>query len=158
VGGGDFLTKFKAYLDHLRENIDAVDEPIENAHLMSRAKEGVDSRTVLQWTKTLRDLIELRNSTLANIKLHLMGRDNTFGLVVEPVDHYNSDSMVMFERDFQKFLSPWTQQDLKFKCQGCGLENEEVCQRQFTHPYPQKTEYFHLCPECYKKRRASSPE
>lgn len=36
----------------------------------------------MQWAKTLRDLVELRNSTLANIKAHMLGRDET-GVITE---------------------------------------------------------------------------
>ena len=57
----------------------------------------------LQWAKTLRDLVELRNATLLNVTAHLLGRDDT-GAIVEPPDHYDSDPEIMSERDVQTFL------------------------------------------------------
>jgi len=50
------LTKFKGYLDRLRENVESLDEAIETAKANSKKR----GRDALQWAKTLRDLIELR--------------------------------------------------------------------------------------------------
>lgn len=40
--GGIFLTKFKRYLDRLRENVDVLDEAIANAQAMSKARKGAE--------------------------------------------------------------------------------------------------------------------
>jgi hypothetical protein len=57
----------------MRENLETLDEQIANARVMSKRK-GKDANA-LQWTKTLRDLVELRNETLEKIKGHVLGRD-----------------------------------------------------------------------------------
>lgn len=54
---------------------------------MSKSKKGADNRIALQWAKTLRDLVELHDTTLANIKVHLLGRDET-GAANEPPGLY----------------------------------------------------------------------
>lgn len=139
------------YLDRLRENLETLDEQIVNARKMSKRK-GKDSNA-LQWAKVLRDLVELRDTTLANIKAHLLGRDET-GATNEPDDVYAGNSQVEYERYFRSLLSPWTQQDLKLKCEDCGVESEEVYRRTFSHPYPQDDEHFYLCDKCLGKRTA----
>jgi len=98
-----------------------LDEAIATAQTMSK-KKGKDANA-LQWAKCLKDLIELRNSTLTNIKTHLLGRDES-GAPIEPPGHegYDGDNLVLFEREFQTFLSPWTQEDLKLKCEDCGVK------------------------------------
>ena len=101
--------------------------------------------------KLLRDMVELQNSTLAAVKTHLLGRDET-GAASEPPDVYGHNDQIEFERYFTNQLSPWTEDDLKLKCEDCGLKSEEVSNHTFTHPYPQETEYFDLCPKCYGKR------
>ena len=126
------------YLDRLRENLETLDEQIVNARKMSE-KKGKDSNA-LQWAKVLRDLVELRDTTLANIKAHLLGRDET-GVTNEPADVYARNSQVEYERYFRSLLSPWDQQDLKLKCEDCGKENEEVSTREFPHAY-EVDEYF----------------
>jgi hypothetical protein len=113
----------KGYLDRLRENIEVLDEAIAIARESSKAKEN-NSRMSLQWSKVLRQLVELRNVTLINIKAHLLGRDQT-GVVNEPLDHHDGNQEVEFEREFQKFMTPRTRCDL-IKCQDCGRESEEV--------------------------------
>jgi len=149
------LTKFKGYLDRLRENVESLDEAIATARTMSK-KKGKDANA-LQWAKTLRDLIELRNTTLGNIKVHLLGRDET-GAPIEPPDNenYDGDEQIMFERDFQAFLSPWTREDLRLKCEDCGIESEEVSLRRFYRTYVSDV-YARLCPDCYRKRLAKEP-
>jgi len=151
-----FLTEFKGYLDRLRENIEALDEAIATAKRMSKRED----KSALQWTKTLRDLVELRNSTLERIKVHLLGRDET-GAPTEPPDHYDGNELVEFERDFQNFLSPWTQDDLKLKCRDCGKSGEEVSERRIITAYdsiglPKEID-LDLCPECYAKRKGAEP-
>ena len=54
-----------------------LDEQIATARKMSKPKGKADKALALQWAKTLRDLVELRNTTLGNIKMHLLGRDET---------------------------------------------------------------------------------
>jgi hypothetical protein len=137
--------KLNGYLDHLRENLETLDEQIVNARKMSK-KKGKDSNA-LQWAKVLRDLVELRDTTLGNIKAHLLGRDET-GATNEPDDVYVGHPQVEYERYFRSLLSPWTQQDLKLKCQDCDKESEEVS----THDFSGQP--LDLCPRCYEKRTA----
>lgn len=150
--GGIILTGKKlihGYLDRLRENLETLDEQIVNARKMSK-KKGKDSNA-LQWAKTLRDLVELRNTTLANIKAHLLGRDET-GATNEPDDVYAGNPQVEYERYFRSVLSPWTQQDLKLKCEDCEVESEDTTNRHF--PREHSDDYFDLCDKCYEKRTA----
>ena len=143
------MTKFKGYLDRLRENLVTLDEQIENARKMSKVKKGGEG-VALQYSKTLRDLVELRDKTLLNIKAHLLGRDET-GAINEPSDVYAGNQEVEFERAFKTFMAPWTAADLKLKCTDCGLESEEVTTRRIEHKFD-PDEYFVLCSECYEKR------
>jgi hypothetical protein len=118
--------------------------------------------------KLTRDLLELRNATLQEIKAHLLGRDVT-GAVRQPQDVYHGNPEVMFERDFRKFLQPWRQLDLRLKCKDCGRVDETIETRSLdvvTDPsgipalFPQlrhTTEWVDLCPKCYRKRMAESP-
>jgi hypothetical protein len=155
------LTKFKGYLDRLRENVEALDEAIETARANSKGKKGSDSRTALQWAKTLRDLVEVRNTTLSNIKIHLLGRDET-GAATEPPDHYNSNEQVMFEREFQTFLAPWTREDLKLECQDCSVSSEEVEEQEINTGRDRlgllTSIRLNLCPACYARRKAKEPK
>jgi hypothetical protein len=144
------LTGFKGYLDRLRENLVTLDEQVENARRMSKVKGKGDSRVALQYSKTLRDLVELRDKTLLNIKAHLLGRNAT-GVVNEPSDIYDGNPQVEFERTFKLFMAPWTAADLKIKCDDCGLESEEVTTRHIQRGY--ESEYFDLCNACYEKRK-----
>jgi hypothetical protein len=148
----------------LRENLEAVDEQIENARVMSgkKPRKGANSREALQWAKILRDLVEVRNQTLTEIKAHLLGRDQT-GAITQPSDHYTGNPEIMFERDFQKFLNPWRQSDLNLECEDCGVENQEVETRRFNHTTKDELgfettehEYVDLCGKCYEKRLAST--
>jgi hypothetical protein len=151
--------KLGGYLDHLRENLEILDEQIVNARRMSR-KKGKDSNA-LQWAKTLRDLVELRNTTLVHIKTHLLGRDET-GSPNEPHDIWAGNSEVEYERHFRSMLSPWTQQHLKLKCEDCNKESEEVFSRSFKKQVSlgigdvmiTETEHHDLCSRCYAKRAA----
>jgi hypothetical protein len=97
--------------------------------------------------------VQLRNETLEKIKAHLLGRDET-GVVTEPSSHYYGNSAIMFERDLRGSLSPWTKDDLKLKCENCGLENEEVSTRRFSH-HCRDDEYHTLCDECDQKQQFS---
>jgi len=151
------LAKFKGYLDRLRENLEALDEQIANAREMSKVKtKGQDKAVALQYVKTLRDLVELRDKTLLHIKAHLLGRDET-GVVNEPSDAYNGNQEVEFERAFKTFMAPWTAEDLKLKCIDCGLESEEVTNRRFYHKFT-SDDYFDLCNKCYEKRKGEDHE
>ena len=142
------------YLDHLRENLKTLDEQIENARVMSKEKDA----TALQWAKTLRDLLELRNVTLDKIKGHLLGRDET-GAVEEPLNFHSSDNhpLTLFERQFSNFLSkPWTVHDLKAECSKCGTKNESTVTRTFERFYTTNdwSKYIQydpqdLCDGCY---------
>jgi hypothetical protein len=102
--------------------------------------------TAVQWAKTLRDLLELRNATMDKIKAHLLGRDET-GVVREPEDVWDRWPQVAFERYFKdKVLSPWTLDDLKLKCRDCGFESEDVYVR----------DAVDLCDKCYAKREEAA--
>jgi hypothetical protein len=94
-----FLTRIDGYLDHLPENLEVLDEAIANARKMSKPKGKGNKAAALQWAKTLRDLVELRNTTLANIKAHLLGRDET-GATNEPGDVYAGNVQVEYEERF----------------------------------------------------------
>jgi len=98
--------------------------------------------------------------TLLNIKAHILGRNET-GAVKEPANVYNGNSEVMFERNFRRLLQPWTLEDLKLKCEDCGVESEGVFSRSFEVkvPFPylpgefmNETEYHDLCLKCSEKR------
>jgi hypothetical protein len=134
--------RLNGYLDRLRENLVALDEAITTAQTMSKDK---DNRAALQWAKTLRDLVELRNTTLLNIKTHLLGRTET-GSSNEPNDCYSGNSKVEFERAFQKFLSPWTRQDLNLECEDCHVESDQVTDRYIDGAHRS------LCDKCCEKR------
>jgi len=123
------LTELHGFLDHLRENLEILDEQIENARAMSKEK----GTGALQWAKTLRDLIQLRNETLDKIKAHLLGRDET-GAVEEPMDTFEDDThpLTRFERKVHAYLAkPWTTDDLKTKCDKCGTETNSTLTRDF---------------------------
>ena len=149
------MAKFKGYLDRLRENLVTLDSQIENARVLSKAKKG-DKAVTLQYSKTLRDLVELRDKTLLNIKAHLLGRDET-GTVNEPSGTYYGNQEVEFERVFQTFMAPWHKEDLKLKCADCSKESEEVSTRRIEHKLD-PDEYFDLCNECFEKRKGEDHE
>lgn len=146
--------KFTGYLDRLRENLELLDGGIENAEAMSKGKRK-DARMALQWMKMLRDLVELRNVALLEVKAHLSGRDQT-GAIREPPDQYDSNPEVMFERDFRTFLEPWRESDLKLQCEDCCVESEQVYSRsvevQVLGQLFPDSEQHDLCPKCYEKR------
>jgi len=150
--------KFKGHLNRLGENVDVLDEAIANARRMSKSKKKGDN--ALQWTKTLRDLIELRNTTLGNIKAHILGRDET-GTITEPQDFWDSNQQIMYEREFKRQLAPWTLEDLKLECEDCKVESEDVMYHNF--PALEDKHYrdvvpreaADLCPQCAHKREAA---
>jgi hypothetical protein len=144
-------------LDRQRETLAALDEAIENARAMSKAGKGKDGHGALQWSKQLLNLIEQRDSTLTNIKCHLLGRDET-GTPTEPADYYDGNGNVMYERDFKTFLAPWTHEDLKLTCVDCGKDSEDVFTRRFpAAEYYEDDEFFDLCTKCYTKRKKQQP-
>ena len=152
--------KLNGYLDHLRENLETLDEQIANARTMSKRK-GEDSNA-LQWAKVLRDLVELRDTTLGKIKVHLLGRDET-GATKEPDDVYGGNAQVEYERYFRTLLSPWTRQDLELECEDCGLSSDQVVNRHFPGKYEnyvevKSAEDIDLCPNCYAKRQGKEAE
>lgn len=161
-GGAYFLVNLDGYLDRLRENLEVTDEQITNAREMSRNK-ALDSRSRLQSIKILRDLVEQRNMIMSNIKAHLLGRDAT-GAVKEPASFYEGNSMVEFERNFKRFLTPWTTEDLKIKCEDCDVESENVSTRSIQKEVPMnltkdltttETEHHDVCSKCYEERLAN---
>jgi hypothetical protein len=142
----------RGYLDRLRENLDTLDEEIENARVMSKSKKSGERQIALQWAKTLRDLVEMRNVTLEKIKVHLLGR-NENGVANEPSDCWDGNSDVMYERYFKQQMRPWTLDDLKLTCEDCGRCNEDVATRRFpAAEYYLDDEYAGLCSRCYEKR------
>lgn len=155
--------KFRSYLDRLRENVEVLDEAIATARKMSQPAGKGDKAAALQWAKTLRDLVELRNTTLANIKAHMNGRDET-GAVKEPPNCYDENPQVEFERYFRNLMGPWTLQDLKLKCEDCGVESEDVSHHDFQEIMDAhwntivKAEDADLCPQCVEKRNATRQE
>jgi rubrerythrin len=158
--------KLNGYLDHLRENLETLDEQIANARKMSTpSRKGADKAAALQWAKTLRDLVELRNTTLLNIKTHMLGRDET-GATTEPPDFYSGNPEVMFERDFRTLLKPWHESDLRISCEDCGAESEDVFSRSFKKQVSlgigdmttTETEHHDLCSRCYEKRTAKDTD
>ncbi len=152
------------YLDRMRKNIQSLDENIEGLRNVPKAEKAGEKRARL---KLLRDMIELQNMTLQAIKTHLCGRDET-GAPNEPPDFYHdsNDPQVEFERSFRKFLSPWSQDDLKLKCEDCNVNNEEVTHHEFPSidqpGSPWKilvpNEDADLCSSCARKREAGRQE
>ena len=141
--GGIFLTSKKAlhgYLDRLRENLEVLDSAIDDTKAMP--KKGAEGRARL---KAIRDLVELRNATLLNIKVHLLGRNET-GAPYEPEDLWNDNPEIMFERWFNSQMAPWTREDLKLTCKDCGKESEEIIARS-------DCSHVDLCDVCYEKRQ-----
>jgi hypothetical protein len=134
---------------------------------MSKVKKKDDKQAALQWAKTLRDLVEIRNVTLEKIKAHLLGRDET-GAVKEPCDFYSDDDNpeVAFERSFNWAMTPWTREDLKLTCKECGKDSEEVWTRNFpgksedSFPFNEikPAENIDLCNECYEEYEKIEPE
>ena len=152
------MSELHGFLDHLRENLQILDEQIENAREMSKSKEKTDNS--LQWAKTLRDLIQLRNETLDKIKSHLLGRDET-GTVKEPLNFHSSQThpLTLFERQVHDFLDkPWTVESLKIKCERCGTESDSTRTRAFerfytTNDYSKSIQHDDqdLCDGCYER-------
>jgi hypothetical protein len=135
------------YLDAFRENVAALDEAIAIARKMSKSKKSADRHTAIQALKLIRDLAEVRNQTLLNIKAHILGR-NESGAIVEPGDHYEGNAYVEFERDFRNLLTPWIESDLRLECADCGIESEDVSDR-----YVEKEDrHLDLCEKCHAKR------
>lgn len=149
------MSELHGFLDHLRETLETLDEQISQARDMSKSKEKTDKS--LQWAKTLRDLIELRNQTLDRIKAHLLGRDET-GTVREPLNFDSSDNhpLTLFERRIREYLAkPWTVDRLKIKCADCGVESDEIHSHAiyYNGEYGTRpTKLVDLCLGCYEKR------
>jgi hypothetical protein len=147
------------YLDRLKQNLEVLDEAIERVRSVNKGRGGREDRVALQWVKLLRDLVEQRNATLAEIKAHLLGRDET-GAVRDPPDYYEGDFQIMFEREFRNLLEPWRESDLKLRCENCGVESEDVDPQLFSKEVPMgvgdltttENEYHNLCSKCYEKR------
>jgi hypothetical protein len=156
------LTKFRGHLDRLQENLEVLDEQIATAREMSKPKGKAEKAVALQWTKTLRDLVELRDRTLSNIKAHLLGRSEV-GTPQEPQDCWEKNSEVEYERLFHNMLSPWHESDLNLKCEGCGVESEDVTSRRFPEEREgwkvvREAEDVDLCDKCYGKRLTAAAE
>jgi hypothetical protein len=118
-------------------------------------RKGKDANA-LQWAKTSRDLVELRNETLEKIKAHLLGRDET-GAIIEPENYWDHNQQIEFERYFKDFLMcHWTPEDLKLECVDCHVKSEDVSNYELEHPYPQVDEHLDLCEKCYQKRTTES--
>ena len=147
--------KLNGYLDRLRENVATLDEALALARKMGKSKKAGDRHAAIQALKLIRDLAEVRNATLLSIKAHILGRDET-GTVKEPANVYSGNAEVMFERDFKRLLEPWTLEDLKLKCEDCGVTSEKVSTRRLeTGEF--SSENADLCETCYEKRAAQQP-
>ena len=142
------------YLDKLGRNIQALDAGIESVRKPAKGEKPSDKRARL---KLLRDLVELQNASMATVKAHLLGRDET-GSVNEPDDIYAENAEWEFERDFKRFLEPWIQEDIEFECNDCGVKSDQVDRYTVSHPYPQEDEHFYLCDKCYEKRTAKDTD
>lgn len=142
------------YLDKLGRNIQALDAGIESVRKPAKGEKASDKRARL---KLLRDLIELQNASMAAVKVHILGRDET-GSVNEPEDHYDEYAVWEFERNFKRFLEPWTQNDIEFECADCGVKSDQVIRYTFSHPFPQDNEHFYLCDKCYEKRASKDTD
>ena len=138
--------EFKGYLDRLRENLEVLVQQIGHAREMVKDKDS----TALQWAKTLRDLVELRNVTLEKIKGHLLGRGES-GVVHEPDDCWDDNSHIMYERLFNQQMKCWTEEDLKLTCKDCGIKSQQVTCRLFSRP--SGCYRIDLCNDCYQKRK-----
>ena len=132
----------KGFLARLKENVEVLDSAIDDAKKMG--KKGAEGRARL---KAIRDLVELRNATLTQIKVHLLGRDET-GAPAEPIDFWDDNPEVMFERQFEAMLS---RKGLELNCVDCGKSSEEVETRLFHHSTG--CDSADLCNTCYEKRK-----
>ena len=132
---------FKGYLERLRENVEVLDSAIDDAKAMG--KKGAEGRARL---KAIRDLVELRNSTLNQFKTHLLGRDET-GAPNEPADYWEDNPELMFERQFDAVMR---RNGLELKCVDCGKESEEVETRLFSRPGG--CDRVDLCESFFEKR------
>jgi hypothetical protein len=145
-------SEFKGYLDRLRLSLETLDSAIDDAKAM--VKTGAEGRARL---KAIRDLVELRNSTLEKIKSHLLGRDQT-GAINEPGNVWDYNAQIEYERLFASFLRPWKSEWLKLECKDCGEKSEEVRNREIKHGSGWNATYEHtnLCPSCHEKRKEVS--
>ena len=139
------------YLDRMRKNIHVLDESIESVSKTPRNEKPAEKRARL---KLLRDFVELQNAMLVAVKTHLLGRDET-GASKEPPDSYDGNDQVEFERYFKRILAPWSEDDLKLKCESCHREREDVSTRHIPHE-DGDDEYIDLCDKCYEKRPADN--
>jgi hypothetical protein len=142
----------------MRRNIYALDESIETVREAPQGEKPEDKRARL---KLLRDLIELQNSTLTNVKTHLLGRDPT-GVLIEPPDKWEDNTQIEFERYFKNQFSL---RDLKLKCVECGVKSEDVSTYHFPPKYYGKyfekvkpAEDHDLCSKCYEKRNTEKTD
>ena len=149
VGEGDYFLSSKplaGYLNRMRRNLGSLDDGIESVRHVAKGEKPAEKRARL---KMLRDLVELQNETLDRIKSHLLGRDPT-GAIVEAENYFSGNQQVEYERYFKSQLSPWTEDDLKLKCEGCGSESEDVSFRTGDNLW------VNLCEGCYAKREAEN--
>ena len=130
----------------MSRNLESLDAGIESVRSPPKGEKPSEKRARL---KLLRDLIELQNETLNGIKAHLLGRDQT-GAIVEPADYFRGNQQVEYERYFKWQLSHWTEDDLKLKCEDCGLQSETVSF------HTGDNIWANLCNECYAKRDAQN--
>ncbi len=135
------------YLDKLGRNIQALDASIESVRKPAKGEKPTDRRARL---KLLRDLVELQNASMAAVKVHLLGRDES-GASNEPSDCWDGNDETEYERLFRDQLKPWTLDRLRLKCSDCGVESEDTSTRDFPDSY-EADRYFDLCAKCYEKR------
>ena len=110
------MIDLRGHLNRFRRNLDSLDESIESLRKAPTGEKPADKRARL---KLLRDLIELQESTLTDVKADLLGRSES-GSVIEPEDYYDSNAQIEYERYFRNQLEPWTVDDLKLTCADCG--------------------------------------
>jgi len=102
-------------------------------------------------------MIELQEASLAAVKVHLLGRDQT-GAPTEPEACWSSNNMIMFKRYFHEQLSPWTENNLKIEYQECRKNSRNVARKLVVAKdkyNDEKTEYQDLCPFCFESLQSA---
>ena len=144
------------FLNRYRRNIQALDESIEDARKVPKDEKPTDKRARL---KLLRDLVELQNSSLAAVKVHLLGRDET-GAPTEPDDSWGEHNITMFERYFDEQLQQeWTEDSLELECEECQKNARDVVERRLIVSKDKefggnRTQDRTLCQDCFDKLQA----
>jgi len=141
------------FLDHLRSNLQVLDESIEDSRKVPEGERPTDKRARL---KLLRDLVELRGATLDRLKSHLLGLTET-GSIKEPPTVFADQNFpqTLFERYFHALSEPMSLEDLKLKCDKCRAESETTKTRHYEQYYVSNDWKYiqrraeNLCDGCY---------